>query len=33
LVENVPRCPTCHAYVGREDNFCILCGTDLRARA
>jgi predicted amidophosphoribosyltransferase len=33
LVDKVPRCPTCHAYVGRADNFCILCGMDLRIRA
>jgi serine/threonine protein kinase len=33
LVERVPRCPSCHAYVGRADNYCIMCGTDLRLRA
>ncbi|HOA74573.1 MAG TPA: serine/threonine-protein kinase [Phycisphaerae bacterium] len=30
LVDEIPRCPSCHGFVGREDNFCILCGTDLR---
>ncbi len=30
LVESVPRCPACKAFVHRNDRFCIFCGKDLR---
>jgi serine/threonine-protein kinase len=30
LVESVPRCTACKAFVHRNDRFCIFCGKDLR---
>jgi len=29
LVDHVPRCPFCHAYVAGGDKFCIMCGNRL----